>query len=225
MLTLKNQYTFSNVQASVFGNDKPGPVLYFNSPLPGSGELLKLINEEIETPFHLILLSGMKWDDALTPWPMGPTVPGDQPCAGNADHYLARLEKEIIPVVEQGLEITERIITGYSLSGLFAIYSLYKCSLFSKAASMSGSLWYPGFVDYVKTHSFVKKPEAVFFSLGKEESKTSNPYFRNVLVNTEAIVEYYHSLSIPLDFVLEPGNHFYEVNERVVRGFQWILTH
>ena len=35
-------------------------------------------------------------------------------------------------------------IAGYSLAGLFALYALYKTDAFTRVASMSGSLWFPG---------------------------------------------------------------------------------
>lgn len=63
---------------------------------------------------------------------------------------LFQAEKADCPLFYLGLrkEFTERRvfigIAGYSLAGLFALYALYKTDVFTRVASMSGSLWFPG---------------------------------------------------------------------------------
>ena len=59
-----------------------------------------------------------------------------------------------------------RGIAGYSLAGLFAVYALYRTDVFARAASVSGSLWFPGFREYVFSHTPLCRPDCVYFSLG-----------------------------------------------------------
>ena len=45
-----------------------------------------------------------------------------------------------------------RGLAGYSLAGLFALYALYQTDVFARAASMSGSFWFEGIMEYVCSH-------------------------------------------------------------------------
>lgn len=75
-----------------------------------------------------------------------------------ADGYLRLLINQIIPKAESLLQGTPawRGIAGYSLAGLFALYSIYQTDAFSRVASVSGSLWFPGIKEYVVSRTPVK---------------------------------------------------------------------
>lgn len=117
-----------------------------------------------------------------------------------------------------------RGLAGYSLAGLFALYSLYQTDLFSRVASMSGSLWFPGFTDYVFSHEMKKRPEHLYFSLGNQECRTRNPYLKTVQDNTEKIEHYYAQCGINTVFQLNPGNHYKNAVQRTAAGISWILN-
>ena len=130
-----------------------------------------------------------------------------------------------MPAAERELpEISWRGIAGYSLGGLFAIYSLYITDSFSRAASMSGSLWFPGFREYVLTHEMKITPRCLYFSLGNRENKTRNPYMKTVRDNTEEIEAFYKGKGIDTVFELNPGNHFRDGIKRTAAGIAWILS-
>ena len=114
-------------------------------------------------------------------------------------------------------------LAGYSLAGLFAIYAAYKTDIFSRIISASGSLWFPGFEDYAKSHEFVKKPDFVYLSLGDTESKAKNKVLATVQDKTESLFELYKSKNIPVIFELNKGNHFTEPALRTAKGIKWIL--
>ena len=117
-----------------------------------------------------------------------------------------------------------RGIVGYSLAGLFALYSLYQTDLFSCAASVSGSLWFPGIKEYLVSHKPKRRPDCLYFSLGEKESKTRNPILKNVRQNTEAISAFYQSQGIHTVFHLNPGNHYDHAAERTAAGICWLLN-
>ena len=71
-------------------------------------------------------------------------------------------------------------IAGYSLGGLFALYAAYHCDEFRRVASMSGSLWFPDFREYVLSHDFANRPDRIYLSLGDKEAKTRNPVLKTV---------------------------------------------
>lgn len=64
-----------------------------------------------------------------------------------------------------------RGIAGYSLAGLFALYAIYQTDVFTRVGCISGSLWFPGFLEYVFTHESKRRPGCLYFSLGDKEAK------------------------------------------------------
>lgn len=92
------------------------------------------------------------------------------------------------------------------------------------AASASGSLWFPGFIDYAHEHTMPNAPDAVYLSLGKKETKTPNRMMRHVLDDTRAMEKFLGECGIPTTLELNPGNHFAQTDLRMARGIRWILT-
>lgn len=119
--------------------------------------------------------------------------------------------------------VSRRYIAGYSLAGLFALYSLYKTDVFSGAASVSGSLWYEDFKNFVLENKMKAKPDRVYFSVGNKESKTLNAYMKTVENNTREIESFYRSQGIKTIFELNSGNHFQNIAGRVAAGISWLI--
>ena len=92
-------------------------------------------------------------------------------------------------------------------------------------ASASGSLWFPGFIDYARERTMTATPDAAYLSLGKKETKTPNRMMRHVLDDTRAMEELFIEHDIPTTLELNPGNHFALTDLRMARGIHWILTH
>lgn len=205
--------------------EKDKPVIYLNNYSKSGASVYRTLREITDKDFSLAVISNLDWDGDMTPWAIPPISDKDTPCSGIADEYLHIFTEKVIPAVEAQIQGTPewRAITGYSLAGLFAIYSLYKTDIFSRAASMSGSLWYPDFKEYVFTHELKRIPDCIYFSLGDKESQTSNPYLKPVQENTEQIERYYAQKSIPTAFELNGGNHFKECALRSAKGIKWIL--
>ena len=182
--------------------------------------------EKLRCPdFHLLCVGGMNWDHDMSPWYAPPLSAEDKPCTGGADAYLELLLTEILP--EAGRRVRGAApyigIAGYSLAGLFALYALYRCAVFSRAASMSGSLWFPGFREYCLSHDMQRKPDRLYLSLGDKEAKTRHSVLRTVQENTEALAEHYRSLGLPVTWELNPGNHFRDPALRSAKGILAIL--
>lgn len=73
----------------------------------------------------LVMITGMDWDDDLTPWPARGVPSGSPDFKGNAPRFLSTLTKEVIPEIEQRMGIAssvERTLLGVSLSGLFTLW-------------------------------------------------------------------------------------------------------
>ena len=115
-------------------------------------------------------------------------------------------------------------LAGYSLAGLFAVYALYRTDLFRRAASASGSFWYPSFADYAETHDFAAKPDAVSLSLGDREADARQPVLATVAQQTERIAALFRARGVPVQFVWNAGNHFQEPARRLASCICGMLT-
>ena len=172
----------------------------------------------------MVAITDLDWNHDLAPWDCPPAFKNGEPCTGGAPDYLKVLTGAIIPKVEENLSapVLWRGIAGYSLAGLFAVWSLYETDLFVRAASMSGSLWFPGFKEHVFSHRIRGNVSRVYFSLGNKEGKTRNPLLQTVQENTQEIQAFYESLGIQTVFRLNPGNHYKDVEKRTVDGIMWM---
>ena len=202
------------------------PMIYLNTY---SGEGQKVYETTQATgclPFNLVAISNLAWNREMAPWDSPAAFKKGDPFTGGADDYLRLLVEEIIPRAEKELAGPPawRGIAGYSLAGLFALYAIYRTDMFSRVGCMSGSLWFPGFKEYIFSHEPKSRPDCIYFSLGDKEAKTRNPILKTVQENTEEIWAFYQSKGIDTVFQLNPGNHFVHGLERTVAGIQWLLN-
>ena len=202
------------------------PIIYLNTV---SGEGQKVFKEAQAVgcpPFTLIAVSGLDWNHDMAPWDSPAAFKKGEPFTSGADDYLRLLVEEIISRAEKELPVPPawRGIAGYSLAGLFALYAIYQTDVFSRVGCMSGSLWFPGFKEYVLSHEPKRWPDCIYFSLGDKEAKTRNPVLKTVQENTEEIQAFYQGEGIDTVFQLNSGNHFVQGIERTVAGIQWLLS-
>lgn len=170
-------------------------------------------------PSALIFISGFDWNRDLSPWP-AKAVFGEEDFAGQAEAFLRMLADELIPAAEQALDIRPewRGIAGYSLAGLFALYAAYRCSLFTRIASASGSMWYDGWMDFAADTPPAALIARACFSVGAKEKKTRNPRMQPVEENTRAMCALLASRGTDRSFVLHPGNHFTDADKRLAEA-------
>ena len=222
-------YTFAagGKNVSVFASAEAGaPVIYLNAAPDEGMRVLEAAEGAGCGPFTLVSVGGLDWNRDMALWDAPAVFRGAEPFSGGADDYLRILTGEILPTAEGYLGAAPRWrgIAGYSLAGLFCVYSVYRTDMFSRVASMSGSLWYPGFWEYIHSHEPKQIPDHIYFSLGDREDRTRNPVLRNVRRDTEAIMEFYRDVGVDTTFELNPGNHFVQGSERTVAGIQWLLN-
>ena len=116
------------------------------------------------------------WGKDLTPWP-APALPGREPFAGGGPEYLRILRDVVRPALTAEYPIYQdaayHAIAGYSLGGLFALWTLMTTDLFGVAASLSGSLWYDGWLNFLEKHVPPRNAH-VYLSLGRSEEHAGN---------------------------------------------------
>lgn len=212
--------------------------------LPTDGELDKIVYMHAAMPDEadkvwqllscqcaLVCIDGIDWNRDMSPWYHPKVFAQGEDFAGGADAYLSKLCNRIIPEAERRLksdiasefnEKPARYLAGYSLSGLFALYALYHTELFDGAACMSGSLWYDGWIRYMKEHEMCRKPEKIYFSLGAKESR-GNARMKTIAEHTAQAEQIVRGMGIRTIFEHNPGNHFKDVPLRIAKGIDWLI--
>lgn len=220
------KFCIEEKEVTLYHSKNPGmPLVILNNYVGDGKSVMELVNACGNKDFNLLCIGNLKWDHDMTPWYCPATSPEDTPCTGGAEEYLKLLLDEILP---EGLHRVSGMpshisIAGYSLAGLFALYAAYHTDIFDRAASISGSLWFPDFKAYVLSHIMKKKPEKVYISLGDKESKTRNKYLQTVQENTEQIVDHFQSKGLNVIFEMNPGNHFKDAALRSAKGILAII--
>ena len=187
--------------------------------------VVKLLKGKEYFSFPLLCINNLEWQKDMCPWDSPALINTEKDFLGGAEEYLSLLEKEIIPKTVEilGEEPSYYALAGYSLAGLFALYAGYRSALFSRIASVSGSLWYPDFVSFAKEKKMLSKAERLYLSLGTEEAKTKHAVLSTIEGKTRELVEYYQSSGYCVNFELNPGNHFCEVEQRIEKAIRWIM--
>lgn len=222
-----SSFTIAEKGVDIFpSTETTAPTIYLNT-FSGEGQKIYEAARAANYPqFALVAISDLDWNHDMAPWDRPAAFKNGEPFIGGADDYLRLLVEEIIPRAEK--ELAEppvwRGIAGYSLAGLFALYAIYRTDVFSRVGCMSGSLWFPGFKEYIFSHEPKRRPDCIYFSLGDKEAKTRNSVLKTVQENTEEIQAFYQSKGIDTVFQLNPGNHFVHGLERTVAGIQWLLN-
>ncbi|MBB5226529.1 alpha/beta hydrolase [Treponema ruminis] len=213
---------------SIFGSENIGSPLVILNTYGNEGESVWNECRNLNcTPFTLAAIGNLDWNNDMSPWENPALYKNDNAFSGGADVYLSLLSYNIIPAIcsSIGTKPSYIALSGYSLAGLFALYSAYKTDIFAKIASASGSLWFPGFAEYAESHDFIQKPDCIYLSLGDTEAKAKNKVLCTVQDNTEHLFELYKAKNIPVTFELNKGNHFTDATGRMARGIKWILEH
>lgn len=172
--------------------------------------------------YSLVTVEIEDWNRELSPWEFIEPV-GNMSFAGEGEQLLLDLEQSIIPCLCEQLQVKQDkvsfMIAGYSLAGLFSLWALYQTKLFQAAVSCSGSLWYPGFLEYAMGQE-LKGDCDIYLSLGRREEKVQNPYMAKVGRVTKKLYKNYQTDARVKHTVLEwnEGNHFKEPLERTAKG-------
>ena len=182
----------------------------------------ELLDAEIEAmrncalPFALAAFAVKDWNRELSPW-AAPPVFGKLPFGGMAEETLSFVLACLLPELRVQLGADMKVcVGGYSLAGLFALWAATETNAFSGVAAASPSVWFPGWMDYVKANPIQAK--AVYLSLGDKEERAKNPVMATV---GDCIREQYALLQADHSVTLEwnPGNHFQDSEKRTARAF------
>lgn len=210
----------------IFPAEKEKAPLVILNTFEDDGESVYAAAKKItDVEFSLAAVGGILWETEMSPWKCPPVYKGGASCTGEADAYLETLTKEILPEIlgQLLMKPSYTALAGYSLAGLFAVYALYRTDVFSRAASASGSFWFPNFLEFALNNKMKVKPDCVYFSLGDKEARARSSMLRVVEDNTRMLNKMCNELGIRSTFELNPGNHFKDAPLRMAKGIAWMI--
>ena len=153
---------------------------------------LELLDQEIEAikklsdkPFSLVAFMIKDWNQELTPW-AAPAVFGKVPFGSGAEKTLEFITSRLLPEVQEN--IPHLILGGYSLAGLFALWSGYQTDKFDGVVAASPSVWFPQWIEYATDN----KPLA--------DSRSAIVLELTVSLEEDAISDLCCQLPIPADY-------------------------
>ena len=169
-----------------------------------------------------VVISGVNWEEDLTPW-KAPGLKGGE-FTGKANYFLEMLKGDLFFNLEISLKIRKprRSLVGVSLSGLFAVWSTGCMPLFEAVGSVSGSLWYDGFLEWMKSQEKFHC-ERYYFSLGNKEKEGKNKRLASVEEATLEAVDLLKSVGKDVTFEYNEGNHFGPLIKRIEKAITKIM--
>jgi predicted alpha/beta superfamily hydrolase len=213
-------------------NDVRYPVVYINGE-----DNLQGIMEDLESHFGVdcnafIAISVMSkdWNEDFTPWTAPPLSRKSESFKGGAVSYLNTLENTIKLFIDENYktkpEPSNTALIGYSLGGLTALYALYTTNVFGRIGSMSGSLWYDEWIEFMDSHMPANANSRVYMSLGKGEEHSRNQRMAKVGNCTrEAALILEKQLNFKENLTLEwnDGGHFSKTPNRFKKALLWLM--
>ena len=170
------------------------------------------INIEPVEGVRLVMIYPYDWNYCMTPWKYHDKNMGK---TGGGEEFLSWFISEIYDEKYQ-----RQYIGGYFPRGLFSPFAACEKELFDGVMSVSGSLWYPGALEYFNEKSIGKRIGKIYMSLGDKESLTKNAEREKVGFNTEKLAEVFGKTK-EVFFEYNRGGHFTDINGRIAKS---ILT-
>lgn len=233
MNSTEKPYIFSEgkLEISVFPAQKPeSPVIYMHGMDGFAKDVLPLLDQQVQNAglpdFSLVTITVPydEWSNILAPWNTPAGWPQYVACTGGAPEYLRIFTEKIIPEAEKHIEKPgPKMIAGYSLGGLFALWAEAKTGLFARLACPSGSFWFPNFISWFMKQNLPALPECIYFSSSEEEYNSENEYLKEEKPAIQALINWCHENQIRTDLVIDPGNHYEDVVKRSAAAIAWML--
>ena len=187
---------------------------------------VKHIEENTDRNFSLVAFKIEDWNSELTPWEM-PLLRGKGNFGDGAAGTLEFIKNELIPALSEcintGNNGIKYILGGYSLAGLFSLWSGYQTDVFEGIAAVSPSVWYKKWIEYVETEKTLS--EKIYLSLGDTEEKTKHQILSKIGDNIRKqheILENSGNVKTVLEW--NEGNHFKNPDIRTAKGFLWVMN-
>lgn len=181
------------------------------------------ILKNTEKQFSLIAFKIEDWNTELSPWEAPPAFRNKSFGSGATD-TLEFIESRLIPTVKDKYNLDDDIkfiLGGYSLAGLFSLWSSYKIDTFSGIAAASPSVWFSGWEEFMNNNTPLSY--TIYLSLGDTEEKTKNKVMSSVGDNIRKQEELLKNDNINTILEWNKGGHFSNSDIRVAKAFAWCI--
>ena len=181
------------------------------------------IPKNTEKQFSLIAFKIEDWNNELSPWEAPPAF-GNKSFGSGAKDTLELIESRLIPMVKERYNLDNDIkfiLGGYSLAGLFSLWSAYKTDIFSGIAAASPSVWFSGWEEFMNNNTPLSS--TIYLSLGDTEEKTKNKVMSAVGDNIRKQEELLKNDNINTILEWNKGGHFSNSDLRVAKAFVWCI--
>ena len=162
-----------------------------------------------------------EWNRYLSPYKAENPFRKGEFFEGEGDVLLSSIKDELVPRVENNEDDIQRYLVGYSMGGLFSLYSSLVSDLWDGVGSVSGSLWFEDFDTFVSKN--VPSTKKIYLSLGKKEKESSNKVLKSVEDKTKVIYDTLMTENIECTFVLNEGGHFQDEEKRIRDAISYLL--
>ena len=181
------------------------------------------IQDNTDKQFSLIAFKIEDWNNELSPWQAPPAF-GNKSFGSGAVDTLEFIESNLIPKVKEKYNLNDEIkfiLGGYSLAGLFSLWSAYKSNTFSGIAAASPSVWFNGWEEFIDNNTPLSN--TIYLSLGDTEEKTKNKVMSAVGNNIRKQEELLKNNNINTMLEWNKGGHFSNPDLRVAKAFVWCI--
>ena len=187
---------------------------------------IKYIYKNKNLNFSLAAFKINDWNSELTPWEM-PLLRGKGNFGNESLKTLEFIKENLIPNLSKFINIEKNdvkyILGGYSLAGLFSLWSGYQTDIFAGIVGASPSVWYNDWINFVKNNEPLTS--SIYLSLGDLEERTKHQVLAKIGDNIREYIEILENSENVKNCILEwnEGNHFKDSDIRVGKGFVWII--
>ena len=181
------------------------------------------IQKNTDKEFSLIAFKINDWNNELSPWEAPPAF-GNKSFGSGAKDTLGFIESTLIPIAKERYDFADDvqvILGGYSLAGLFSLWSTYKSNIFSGIAAASPSVWFDGWEEFINNNKPLSN--TIYLSLGDTEEKMKNKVMSVVGDNIRKQEELLKNDNINTILEWNKGGHFSDSDLRVARAFVWCI--
>lgn len=181
------------------------------------------IQNNTDKQFSLIAFNIEDWNNELSPWEAPPAF-GNKSFGSGAKDTLEFIETRLIPTVKEKYNLGDEIkfiLGGYSLAGLFSLWSVYKSNTFLGIAAASPSVWFNGWEEFMNNNTPLSN--TFYLSLGDSEEKTKNKVMSAVGDNIRKQEELLKNDNINTILEWNKGGHFNDSDLRVAKAFTWCI--
>lgn len=209
----------------LFGDERPACILvqpsarHENAALETEAQQIAALSG---MSFVLLTVELEDWMADLMPWPDG-NISRDPESGKHGRDTLDYVLTSLVPELKHRFGPLPMILGGYSLGGLFALWTSAQTDCFKAIAAASPSVWMRDWMPFARNHR--PMADAVYLSLGDREEHVKNQAIARVGDNLRA---QYELLKVQLGperctLVWEEGGHFADNAARLARAFVWCM--